>query len=89
MSVFEISPFYIINAFVLFFAALIQCFAPSRIVFLIITFLVIGYMAFVSGARTSGGTDLDSYIYLWDVLIPFSTDTYIGDYSPVRVFLQL
>tara|TARA_B110000879_G_C11182255_1_gene519076 strand:- start:3312 stop:4238 length:927 start_codon:yes stop_codon:yes gene_type:complete len=49
-------------------------------------------MVFVSGARTSGGTDLDDYISLWDRLIPFSTDTYIGDYSywepGLRLFLS-
>ena len=81
MSFSEINPFYIANALIMFFVAMIQCYTRSRVVFLIITFLVISCMAFVSGARTSGGTDLNKYIHLWDVLIPFSSDTYVGDYS--------
>lgn len=81
MSLFEISPFYIVNALIMLFAAMIQCYTRSRFVFLIITFFVIGYMVFVSGTRTSGGTDFNNYISLWDMLIPFSSDTYIGDYS--------
>lgn len=81
MSFFEVSPFYIINTFLLFFAAFIQCYTRSRFFFIIVTFLVIGYMVFVSGARSSGGTDLIAYLVLWDRLVPFSTDTYTGDYS--------
>ena len=81
MSFFEISPFYLINTFLLFFTAVIQCYTRSRLFFFMIALVVIGYMIFVSAARTSGGTDLSEYLSLWETLIPFSTDTYTGNYS--------
>lgn len=91
MVIFGTSFFYVVSLLILFFSSVLQCYVRSKL-FLVISYVGVITIIFVSGLRISGGTDLDAYLNLWNQLVPFSKETYNGNYSyfepGIRYFLS-
>lgn len=67
---------YIFNVFFLIISAILNNRRFTLLLFVVMATTII----FISGLRIAGGTDLPAYLSIFDEVVPFSFDTYSGQY---------